>query len=71
MSTFIISISTSIAVAIPIFVVVGLTLSYSTRTNDSGAATHNERRFQFRLFNRLFRVFPGFMGKSLVIAVRS
>jgi len=40
-------------------------------TNDFGAATHNEPRFQFRLFNRVFRVLPGFMGKSLVIAVRS
>jgi len=30
--------------------------SYSTCTHDFGAATHNERRFQFRLFNRLFRV---------------
>ena len=28
--------------------------------------THNERRFQFRLVNRWFRVLPGFMGKSLV-----
>jgi len=27
--------------------------------------------FSFDLFNRLFRVLPGFMGKSLVIAVRS
>jgi len=30
-----------------------------------------ERRFQARHVNRLFRVLPGFMGKSLVIAVRS
>ena len=45
--------------------------SYSTCRNDSGAATHNERRFQFRLFNRSFRVLPGFMGKSLMIALRS
>jgi len=45
--------------------------SYSTRTDYFAAATHNERRFQFRLVNRLFRVLPGFMGKSLVIAVRS
>jgi len=34
------------------------------------AATHNERRFQFRLRNHLFRIVPDFMGKSLVIAVR-
>jgi len=40
-------------------------------TNYFGAATHDGRRFQFRLVNRLFRVLPGFMGKSLVIAVRS
>jgi len=40
--------------------------SYSTCTNDFGAATHNERRFQFRLFNRLFRIVPGFMGKSRI-----
>ena len=39
--------------------------------NDFAAATYNERRFQFRLVNHLFRVLPGFMGKSLVIAVRS
>ena len=45
--------------------------SYSTCTNDFGAATHNERRFQFRLVNRLSRVLPGFMGKSLVLAVYS
>ena len=45
--------------------------SYSTCTNDFGAATHSERRFLFRLFNRLFRVLPGFTGKSPVIAVRS
>jgi len=38
--------------------------SYSTCTNDFGAVTHNERRFQFQLFNHLFRVVPGFMGKS-------
>ena len=38
--------------------------SYSTCTNDFGAVTHNERRFQFRLFNHLFRIVPGFMGKS-------
>jgi len=30
--------------------------SYSTCTNDVGAVTHNERRFQFRLLNHLFRV---------------
>jgi len=42
--------------------------SHSTCTNDFSAATHNERRFQFRLLNRLFRVLPGFMGKSLVIS---
>jgi len=46
-------------------------LSYSTCSNDFGAATYNERRFQFRLVSRLFRVLPGFMGKSLVIAVKS
>jgi len=40
-------------------------------TNDFGAATHNERRFQFQLLKRLFRVLPGFMGKSLVIAVKN
>jgi len=45
--------------------------SYSTCTNDFGAATHNEWRFQFDSANRVFRVLPGFMGKSLVIAVRS
>ena len=45
--------------------------SYSTCTNYFGAATHNEPRFQFQLVNRLFGVLPGFMGKSLVIAVRS
>jgi len=28
--------------------------------------THNERRFQFRLFNHLFRVVSGFMGKSRI-----
>jgi len=38
--------------------------SHSTCTNDFGAVTHNERRFQFRLFNHLFRIVPGFMGKS-------
>jgi len=38
--------------------------SYSTCTNDFGAVTHNERRFQFRLLNHLFRIVPGFMGKS-------
>jgi len=40
--------------------------SYSTCTNDFGAVTHNERRFQFRLFNHLFRIAPGFMGKSRI-----
>jgi len=40
--------------------------SYSTCTNDFGAVTHNERRFQFRLFNHLFRIVPGFMGKSRI-----
>jgi len=40
--------------------------SYSTCTNDFGAATHNERRFQFRLLNHLFRIAPGFMGKSWI-----
>jgi len=40
-------------------------------TNYFGAATHHKRRFQFRLVNRVFRVLPGSMGKSLVIAVRS
>jgi len=34
--------------------------------NDS----YNERRFQFRLVDRLFRGLPGFMGESLVIAAR-
>jgi len=29
--------------------------SYTTCTNDFGAATHNERRFQFWFVNRLFR----------------
>jgi len=36
-----------------------------------GVATHNERRFQFRLVDRVFRVLPGFLGKSLVIVFRS
>jgi len=45
--------------------------SYSTCTNDFGAATLNERRFRFDSANRVFRVLPSFMGKSLVIAVRS
>jgi len=40
--------------------------SYSTCTNDFGAVTHNERRIQFRLFNHLFRIVPGFMGKSKI-----
>ena len=40
---------------------------YSTCTNDIGAVTHNERRFQLRLFNHLFRIVPGFMGKSRII----
>ena len=29
-----------------------------------GAVTHNERQFQFRFLNRLFRIVPGFMGIS-------
>jgi len=33
--------------------------------------THNERRVQFRLFNYLLRIVPGFVGKSLVLAVGS
>jgi len=45
--------------------------SYSTCTNDFGAATHNEWRFSFDSAYRVFRVFLGFMGKSMVIAVRS
>ena len=40
-------------------------------TNYSGAATLNDRRFQFRLVDRLFRALPGFAGKSLLIVVRS
>ena len=31
-------------------------------------ATHNERRFQFRFLNHLFRMVPGFMGKLGSIA---
>jgi len=45
--------------------------SNSTCTNYFDAATHNKRRFQFRLVNRVFRVLPDVMGKSLVITVRS
>jgi len=40
--------------------------SYSTCTNDFGAVTHNQRRFQFRLFNHLFRIVPCFMGQSRI-----
>jgi len=40
--------------------------SYSTCTTDIGAVTHNERRFQLRFFNHLFRIVPGFMGKSRI-----
>jgi len=29
---------------------------------DFSAVTHNERRFQFRLLDHLFRIVPGFMG---------
>jgi len=30
--------------------------------------THNARRFQFRLFNHLFRIVPGFMANLGYIA---
>jgi len=30
---------------------------------DFGAVTHDDRRFQFRLFNHLVRIVPDFMGK--------
>jgi len=28
--------------------------------------THNERRVRFRLLNHVFRIVPGFMGKSRI-----
>ena len=41
------------------------------RTNCFAAVTHNEQRVQFQLVNRLYRVLPSCMDKSLLIAVRS
>jgi len=49
-------------------------LSYSTCTNDFGAARLGlimNDGFSFDSVNRVFRALPGFMVKSLVIAVRS